>query len=190
MTRISLTKEQYFIDLLAGLTANEVASEQQITIAALNRLRKKWGILDSDAESEALDQYRKSLPTPAPLEVVPIAEQRAANMFVKLHIPVIDTKQSYAEGVVDAEAAVRMLAEGLSGYQGRERTIELAFHAVLAITNVLYLDLREVLSPDQAARKIRSLVSRSGWELLASSVEAAEIHGWSIVKDPDRAVRP
>lgn len=185
MAKASMTKEQYFISLLAGCTPDEIVIEQEMTIAALNRLRKKWGILDSDAENAALDQYQQSLPAPPAIESLPIP-----NMFVKLHIPIIDTKQSYAEGIAEAETAVRMLADGLSGYQGRERTVELTFHAVLAITNVLYLDLRGVLPPDQAARKIRSLISRCGWELNASSSEAAEMQGWMMVKDPDRVAKP
>jgi len=179
----SPAKEEYFLSRLSGQTADEFARERELTPATLQRLRKKWGISTAEEEGLAIEAYRQSLPAPQLSLSVGNTDVLPRNLLVRIFIPVMDTKLSSAESLASAEASARRLAEELRSFRSRATTVEQLLQTTAEVVNALMQDMAEIVPPFIAARKVRTLVSRSGAVFQEKLLQRAHEQGWEVMVD-------
>ena len=180
--------------LLMGKERKDIPDEWGITPKALERKLSKWEVLNPLDEDLALITYGQSLPTSKtevteimsvsaePAAEIAIAESKQTDLYIWLKIPVVNVNQSFSNQRIDVEQAIDELDIECQNYRGRDRVVTKALRVMFALTSAMYLDMAELLTPDQAVKKLRQLVVQTNHDYLADIKRQAEANNWKVFK--------
>lgn len=175
----TLTKEQYFILILSGNSQEEIAAGVGITVRSLQTRIKRWGISDSEDHEAALNEYCRSLPTPAsPIEV------HKHELELRTSLPLIDRQLPFSDQLQNAHAAAQRLTAELAEFRGRARILHALYESMSEIASALYADTAELFSEPQAAKKMRYLYSHSNREYRGRLRNQMDEQGWISITEP------
>lgn len=166
------TKEEYLLLRVMGKTREEIREEWGLLSPVMDIRLTKWQLLTAEQEQKGLEAYRASLPTPAEPEPAMPENSEPSNParameFAWLKVPLIPCNGSTEDQAAEVFAALEHLDNMISRYHDRVQITEALLGVLMETCKLLQVDAYELLPPDRAIKKVRTLLVRANKEYLA-----------------------